>query len=161
MKLLLVLATILLCGVATTVRCDDEAIEVSEPLNENTVADEIVEDEEENDDDEDEEDVEDEDEEEADPGKVTKVVHYSYTSKPVMVKQVKQVKVYSSSHVVTHSSSSSSSSSAKCVPAGFSKLGCWKDTAKPRAVPSMEKYLGGGDYTKRKDAINKCYKVAA
>ena len=24
----------------------------------------------------------------------------------------------------------------------------------------MEKELGGGDYTKRKDAINKCFKVA-
>ena len=43
---------------------------------------------------------------------------------------------------------------------GFIKAGCYAD--KPaRAVPNMDKLVGGGNYKARKDAINKCYKMAA
>ena len=41
----------------------------------------------------------------------------------------------------------------------YTSIGCWAD--KPaRAVPGMDKYVGGGDYRTRKDAIKKCFNMA-
>jgi len=151
MKLLLVLATVFLCGVTTVVRCDDEEEQEQEEQ-------ELY-----KEDEEDEGDVKDEGDETADPGQV---VTYSYSSKPVVTSYTYSSKPVVTSHVVTssvvhhHSSSSSHvvSSSSKCVPSGFTSLGCWKDTGN-RAIPDMDSALGG-NYKLRKDAINKCYRLA-
>jgi len=175
MKLFLVVAAIFLVGVASVARCEEEAIEVTQPQDENTVENvvdnetPVEQDEEEEEDEEevDEEDEEDEDkdeddeeeEEDADPAVYRKVYKTVTYSKPVVKVYSKVVTHTSSSKVVTHTSSSSSSS--KCVPSGFFSGGCWTDKGGARAIPNMDKYVGGGDYQKRKDAINKCYKMAA
>merc|ERR1719447_2230956 len=41
----------------------------------------------------------------------------------------------------------------------YRSVGCWKDVAKKRAIPGLDKDIGGS-YVTRKDAINKCFKAA-
>jgi len=41
----------------------------------------------------------------------------------------------------------------------YRRLGCWKDVPAKRAVAGLDKAIGGS-YATRKDAINKCFKVA-